>query len=122
MSAKQQLAEAVAALPETASLQEAFARLYQAFKEKLRREEGSRRSGEWLGIEKTPGVVGGDACIAGTRIPVWTLSSCRRSGLSDAAILEEYPHLSPIDLLNAWSYAEAHADEIERAIRENDEA
>jgi uncharacterized protein (DUF433 family) len=23
------------------------------------------------GIERTPGVCGGDACIAGTRIPVW---------------------------------------------------
>ncbi len=28
-------------------------------------------SNSWTGIDKTPGVVGGDACIAGTRIPIW---------------------------------------------------
>jgi hypothetical protein len=39
MSAKQQLAEAVAALPESTSLEEAFDRLYRAFKEKLRRQQ-----------------------------------------------------------------------------------
>ncbi len=38
MSAKQQLSEAVASLPESTTLQEAFDRLYRAFKEKLRRE------------------------------------------------------------------------------------
>lgn len=25
----------------------------------------------WPGVEKTPGVVGGDACIRRIRIPVW---------------------------------------------------
>lgn len=28
-----------------------------------------------LGIKKTPGVCGGDACIGNTRIPVWSLVS-----------------------------------------------
>jgi len=27
----------------------------------------------WSGIEKTPGLCGGDACIRQTRIPVWVL-------------------------------------------------
>ncbi len=27
----------------------------------------------WSGIQKTPGVCGGDACIRETRIPVWVL-------------------------------------------------
>ena len=27
----------------------------------------------WLGIQKTPGLCGGDACIRQTRIPVWVL-------------------------------------------------
>jgi hypothetical protein len=34
----------------------------------------------WTGIIKKPGVVGGDACIAGTRIPVWDLVEYRRMG------------------------------------------
>ena len=37
----------------------------------------------WTGIIKKPGVVGGDACIAGTRIPVWDLVEYRRMGASD---------------------------------------
>ncbi len=76
----------------------------------------------WPGIEKTPGVCGGNACIGNTRIPVWLLVSFRRSGCSDAQLLEGYPHLSAADLVNAWAYAEAHPDEIETAIRENEEA
>lgn len=75
-----------------------------------------------LGIQKTPGVMGGDACIGRTRIPVWLLVSYRRQGASDANILEGYPQLSAADLVNAWAYAEAHPDEIEGAIREQDEA
>ncbi|NET59699.1 MAG: DUF433 domain-containing protein [Symploca sp. SIO2E6] len=73
------------------------------------------------GVSKTPGVVGGDACIAKTRIPVWSLVNYRRIGASDAQILEAFPHLSAADLVNAWAYAEAYPEEIEQAIRENDE-
>jgi uncharacterized protein (DUF433 family) len=79
-------------------------------------------SNTWLGIEKTPGVVGGDACIAGTRIPVWDLVQYRRLGATDAKILEAYPQLSPTDLASAWQYAEAYPDEIELAIRQNEAA
>lgn len=74
-----------------------------------------------LGIRKTSGVVGGDACIGNTRIPVWSLVSDRRLGMSDARILEAFPDLTAADLVNAWAYADAHSDEIEKAIRENDE-
>lgn len=74
-----------------------------------------------LGIKKTPGVCGGDACIGNTRIPVWSLINYRRLGGSDAIILEAFPHLTAADLVNAWAYADAYVDEIEQAIRENDE-
>ena len=74
------------------------------------------------GIETTPGVCGGDARVAGTRIPVWTLEQYRRLGLSEARILEAFPGLRAADLVNAWSYVASHADEIERLIRENEEA
>lgn len=76
----------------------------------------------WEGIEKTPGVMGGDACIRQTRIPVWLLVSYRRSGLSEAKILDNYPALSSVDLANAWSYAQAFPNEIEAAIQKHHEA
>jgi uncharacterized protein (DUF433 family) len=76
----------------------------------------------WPGIEKTPGVAGGAACVVRTRIPVWVLDGYRRLGWSEARILENYPTLRAADLVNAWAYADAHADEIKQAIRENEEA
>ncbi|MBZ8181633.1 DUF433 domain-containing protein [Oscillatoria salina] len=72
------------------------------------------------GITKTPGVVGGDACIAKTRIPVWSLINYCRLGASDAKILESFPQLSAADLVNAWAYAEAFPEEIEAAIEKNE--
>lgn len=74
------------------------------------------------GIQKTPGVMGGEACIRQTRIPVWLLISYRRQGASDAHILEGHPDLCAADLVNGFAYAEAHIDEIDRAIREQEEA
>ncbi len=73
------------------------------------------------GIEKTPGVLGGDACVAGTRIAVWMIEGYRRLGWTDAQILENYPSLELADLEHAWSYAAAHSDEIDRTMRENEE-
>lgn len=73
------------------------------------------------GITKTFGVCGGDACIANTRIPVWSLVNDRHFGMTDARILEAFPHLNAADLVNAWAYADANPEEIEQAIRENDE-
>ena len=79
-------------------------------------------SNSWPGITKTPDVCGGDACIAKTRIPVWLLESFRREGSSDAELLQFYPHLSGAALVNVWTYADAHQEEIEQAIRKNEEA
>ena len=83
---------------------------------KQRHEERSR------GIEHTPGVCGGDACIANTRIPVWTLEQSRRLGFSDDELLTNYPTLSQNDLAAAWAYVKTHPTEIETAIRANEEA
>lgn len=71
------------------------------------------------GIEKTPGVCGGSACIARTRITVWGLVESRRIGYSEADLLTSYPTLSATNLANAWAYAAAFADEIEAEIVEN---
>lgn len=72
------------------------------------------------GITKTPGVCGGEACIAGTRIAVWLLIEARRLGISEAQLLQDYPHISAADLVNAWAYADAYPQEIEAVIRANE--
>ncbi len=78
--------------------------------------------GKWQGIEKTPKVCGGEACIAKTRIPVWVLVEARRLGYSDADFLTSYPTITATDLANAWLYAETHIDEIQLAIKRNEAA
>jgi len=73
------------------------------------------------GIEKTPGVCGGDACIAGTRIPVWSLINSRNLGLTDGQLLDAYPSLSREDLKNAPSYYFVYQAEIDELIAENED-
>jgi len=74
------------------------------------------------GIERTPDVVGGEAHIVRTRIPVWILAQATRQGLTDAQILEAYPSLSAGDLVNARAYEKVYANEIEKQILENEAA
>ncbi len=78
-------------------------------------------TGEAL-IQKTPNVIGGDACIRTTRIAVWMLVGYRQLGLSDERLLEAYPGLNQEDLDAAWRYYEANKAEVDEALRENDEA
>jgi len=74
-------------------------------------------------VQKTPEVCGGDACICTTRIPIWSLVEARRLGVSDQELLNHYdPPLTQTDLDTAWAYFENHRDEIEQAIRENEDA
>lgn len=71
------------------------------------------------GITKTSGVMGGDACIANTRLPVWLFVSLRQQGATDAELLEAHPHLAAADLVNVWAYADAHPEEIATAMQED---
>ena len=73
-------------------------------------------------VEKTPGVCGGDACIRSTRITVWGLVERRSLGASDAELLDDIHGLTQEDLKVAWEYYDQHREEIEQAIRENEEA
>ncbi len=73
------------------------------------------------GITKTPGVCGGEACIAGTRIAVWLLVEAQQIGISEAQLLQDYSHITAADLVNAWIYADAYPEEIAMAIRANNE-
>ena len=72
------------------------------------------------GIESTPNILGGEPCIVRTRIPVWLLVQARKLGSSEADILRAYPTLRAEDLTNAWAYYDAHKDEIEQQIAENE--
>jgi uncharacterized protein (DUF433 family) len=78
-----------------------------------------RMSGK--GITKTPGVCGGEACIAGTRIAVWLLVEAQQLGISEAQLLQDYPHINAADLVNAWAYANAYSEEISALIHANNE-
>ena len=72
-------------------------------------------------IRKTPGVIGGDACIGSRRIAVWMLVQSKQQGMSDEAIRSQYcPPLTEGELQAAWRYYEAHRAEIEQAITENE--
>jgi uncharacterized protein (DUF433 family) len=74
------------------------------------------------GIDTDPAVCGGESRIVRTRIPIWLLVQARRLGMSEAELLRAYPGLRAEDLVNAWAYARAHVEEVERQIRENEEA
>lgn len=78
--------------------------------------------GAFPGIESTPNVCGGEPCIIRTRIPVWLLERARQLGTSEAELLRAYPTLRAQDIVHAWAYVDAHQDEIERQIAENEEA
>ena len=73
------------------------------------------------GIEKTPHVCGGSACIIRTRIPVWTLVSFKKLGMNDFTLLNAYFALRQQDLNNAWAYYKAKKYEIDLNIQENNE-
>ena len=74
------------------------------------------------GIEITPGVCGGSACVVRTRIPVWLLENARRMGTTEADLLRAYPQLRAEDLANAGAYVRSHRNEIDSEIRENEAA
>ena len=76
----------------------------------------------WPGIERNPEVAGGAACLVRTRIPVWVLESYRRLGWSEARLLANYPTLRALDLVQAWGYADLHAEEMDAAIAANEAA
>ena len=103
------------------AIQEMLPRLSPSEKAQLMRWIDRDLGGNVPGIDKTPGVCGGEARVVRTRIPVWTLEQARRLGVTETALLTSYPTLRAEDLGNAWSYARLNAAEIDRAIAENEE-
>ena len=72
-------------------------------------------------ISKERDRCGGDACIRDSRIPVWVIVNYRQLGGSDGDLFRDYPSLTAADLEAAWAYYAANREEIDRAIRENEE-
>ena len=105
-----------------AEIESQLVSLTRAEKAELLQRLAGEVQNAWSGIERTPGVAGGDACIVRTRVPIWALEHYRRLGWTEARLLDNYPTLRAADLVNGWAYADAHPDEIERAIRENETA
>jgi uncharacterized protein (DUF433 family) len=75
-----------------------------------------RISDAYPGIERTEGVLGGEAHIVRTRIPVWLLVRSKQLGMEEADLLRNYPSLRAEDLVSAWSYYRAHRAEIDEQI------
>lgn len=99
-----------------------LATLTRAEKAELLRWVAQDLGDAYAGIETTPGVCGGVACIVRTRIPVWLLENARRLGTPETEILRAYPQLRAEDLANAWAYVRSHRNEIDDEIRQNEAA
>jgi len=56
-------------------------------------------------IEINPKVMAGKPVIKGTRIPVELILRMLSQGISAEEILEEYPHLTKVDVQAALAYA-----------------
>lgn len=72
-------------------------------------------------VTKRPDRCGGDACIRHTRVPVWVVANYLRLGGSEEQLFRNYPSLTAADLELALAYADANRQEIDRAIREDEE-
>lgn len=73
-------------------------------------------------VKSTPGVMGGDACIRNTRIPVWSLVFYKQQGISDSEQLYNFPSLTAADLTAAWDYYAAHTEEVDAQRRRHEDA
>jgi len=76
---------------------------------------------DYRNIEKVPGICGGRAVVAGTRLRVSLILQLHRQGMSIDEIISHYSHLRPADVYDALAYAADHAAEIEADITADDE-
>lgn len=72
-------------------------------------------------ITKTPGVCGGKACIAGTRIRVMDIVVLHEQGILPEQMLDHYSSrpLTPAEIHSALAYYYDHKDEIEASFEED---
>ena len=70
-------------------------------------------------ITKDSKVMGGRACIEGTRIRVMDIASLHEAGLKPEQILAEYPQLDLFQVYDALIYYHDHEDEITTSFEES---
>lgn len=63
-------------------------------------------------VVKQAGLVGGQPCVDGTRIPVRIIAAYHEAGSSVEEIRDVYPHLSASQVHDAISFALDHPEEI----------
>ncbi|CAN5564626.1 hypothetical protein BH11ARM2_BH11ARM2_13570 [soil metagenome] len=73
-------------------------------------------------VRSTEGVMGGDACIRNSRIPVWMLVGYKQAGFADERILRNFPSLSAADLAAAWDFYAANSERVIAERRRHEEA
>lgn len=73
-------------------------------------------------IEQTPGICGGRACLAGTRVPVHRVAAYHRLGYAPEEILGLLSSLSLPQVYAALAYSLVNPDEIERSLQEEGNA
>ena len=71
-------------------------------------------------VVRVPGVVGGEPTIAGTRIPVRSIVLTWRYNPDVEYLCQAFPRLTPALVREALAYYDAHSEEIERYIAENE--
>lgn len=59
----------------------------------------------WQGISVDPDIMGGQPCIAVTRIPARAIYHLARAGYSVNRIISEYPGLTPLEIANALAWS-----------------
>ncbi|MBS1800972.1 MAG: DUF433 domain-containing protein [Acidobacteria bacterium] len=64
-------------------------------------------------ITQQPEVMGGKACVRGTRVTVGMIVGQIGGGLSIDQLLEDYPYLTREDILEALQYAAWRSEERE---------
>ena len=72
-------------------------------------------------ITKTPGVCGGRACLAGTRVRVMDVVVRDRGGMPPAEIAAVWDHITLADVHAALAYALDHPAEVEAEFRREQE-
>jgi uncharacterized protein (DUF433 family) len=74
---------------------------------------------ERVHIVRTPGVCGGKACIAGTRIRVLDIYVWNElQGMSPDEIIQDFPQLTMGDIFAALTYLWDHRDEVVNSLAE----
>ncbi len=63
-------------------------------------------------VAADPQVRSGQPIISGTRITVWDILASLDGGLTEAAILEDYPELASDDILAALQFASRLRDKV----------